>query len=245
MEKDQFVAVETQDWWLLQPDLEPALEDRRRALGECWNWTELRWYAERVKLEEVFQFLELNRADLLRELDEVNDDLYRRQKWVDDVIKAKKPPEPTTPESAAPAAKKAAETEPAQPSAPKKASAFGRRGTAEGAPADSSPAPAAQPAGATPGGAAAETEPRKPSPFAKKAAAASGPAAQAAAGAAESAEQIRASLAQLAADPNVPVSAEQVEELLKDPNFASNLAQAEAAIEAELAAELAAAQADV
>jgi hypothetical protein len=244
MEKDQFVAVETQGWWLLQPDLEPALEDRRRALGECWNWTELRWYAERLNLEEVFQFLELNRADLLRELDEVNDDLYRRQKWVDDVIKAKKPPERTTPESAAPAAKKAAEAKPAQPSAPKKASAFGRRSTAEEAPADSSSAPAPQPAGATPGPAAAGAEPRKPSPFAKKAAA-SGPAAQAGAGAAESADQIRASLAQLAADPNVPVSAEQVEELLKDPNFASNLAQAEAAIEAELAAELAAAQADV
>ena len=66
MEKDQFVAVENQGWWLLEPDLDAALEERRRTLGECWDWTDLRWYAERLKLEEVYQFLELNRADLLR-----------------------------------------------------------------------------------------------------------------------------------------------------------------------------------
>ena len=40
----------------------------------------------------------------------------------------------------------------------------------------------------------------------------------------------------------MPVNAQEVEELLKDPNFATNLAQAEAAIEAELEAELAAAE---
>jgi hypothetical protein len=244
MEKDQFVAVDTQGWWLLQPDLEPSLEERRRALGECWNWTEPRWYAEHLKLEEVFQFLEVNRADLLRELDEVNDDLYRQQKWLDDLIKAKKPPAANAPAEAAPVAKQVAAANPAPPSAPKKASAFGRRGAAEGASAESASAPTAQPAGAAQGSAAAGAgQPRKPSPFARKAAAANEPAAQAAAGAAESAEQIRASLTELAADPNVPVSAEEVEQLLKDPNFASNLAQAEAAIEAELAAALAATEA--
>ena len=58
MEKDQFVAVENQGWWLLEPDLDAALEERRRTLGECWDWTDLRWYAERLKLEEVYQFLE-------------------------------------------------------------------------------------------------------------------------------------------------------------------------------------------
>ena len=130
MEKDQFVAVENQGWWLLEPDLDAALEERRRTLGECWDWTDLRWYAERLKLEEVYQFLELNRADLLRELDDASD-LYRRQKWLDDVIKAKRPAKPTTAEEAAPAAQKAADARPAQAPAAKKASAFGRRPAAE------------------------------------------------------------------------------------------------------------------
>ncbi len=174
MEKDQFVAVENQGWWLLEPDLDAALEERRRTLGECWGWTDLRWYAERLKLEEVYQFLELNRADLLRELDDASD-LYRRQKWLDDVIKAKRPAKPTTAEEAAPAAKKAADARPAQAPAAKKASAFGRRPAAEGTPAGSPPAanaPAPAAAGAAP--AAEGAQPRKPSPFAKKAAAPDG-----------------------------------------------------------------------
>jgi hypothetical protein len=243
MEKDQFVIVENQGWWLLEPDLDAVLDERRRTLGECWGWTDLRWYAERLKLEEVYQFLELNRADLLRELDDATE-VYKRQKWLDDVITAKRPAQPTHAEEAAPAANKAAEARPAPAPAAKKASAFGRRAPAEGTPADS--APAANPATPAAAGAAAAAEgaqPRKPSPFAKKAAPRTEPAAPvAAAGGAESVEQIRESLSQLAADPNVPVNAQEVEELLKDPNFATNLAQAEAAIEAELEAELAAAE---
>ena len=110
--------------------------------------------------------------------------------------------------------------------------------------------PADTPAGqAAAGPAAANTAPapptetKKPSPFAKKAAPTE-PEGGAATVATETEEQLRQSLSALADDPDVPLSAEDVEELLSDPDAAQKIAEAEAAIEAELEAELAAAQSE-
>jgi hypothetical protein len=65
--------------------------------------------------------------------------------------------------------------------------------------------------------------PAKKSIFAKKAAPAPAPG-----------PDIKEVLAELAADPNIPLESDEIEEMLKDPDFHTKLAAAEADIEAEL-----------
>lgn len=239
MERDQFVDVDARGWWLVELQVDPALEPKRTALGECWGWTDLQWFADRQKMEEMFRFLEANGPDLLRQLDEAND-VNRRSKWLDDLIEAKRPAAPhTAVQETSPATVKPAGATPAGATAAKKTSPFARMKPAgETQSEQTTDTPAAT-------GAAAPTEaaaPRRPSPFGKKAAPAAEPVAQPPA--AESVEHIKESLSELAADPDVPISQEEVEELLSDPNFEKNLADAESAIEAELEAELAAVESE-
>jgi hypothetical protein len=267
MDRTQFADVDSQGWWLLQAELEPALEEKRKALGECWQWSDLRWYTDRLKLDEVFQFLEASRPDLLRELDEPQD-LYRREAWLDGLIQAKRPPEKAAEAPPAPpVAKKAAGPNVAPPPVAKKASAFGRRqaeGEAQAEPAGVSP-PAAAPA--------PPAEPRKPSPFGKKAAPREQPAAPASAPAAEGAPpppappppaaegappppappppaaeaeqlqqisgEIQDVMSELSADEiaaiagDLGLSAEEVEAMVREPDFASMVVEEQAHLGAE------------
>jgi len=244
MEKDQFIDVDKKSWWLLETEIDPALEQKRKTLGECWNFTDLQWYTERLKMEEVYQFLELNRSELLRELDEAID-LYRREIWLDNVIHAKRPPkQQVAPQE--PAAGKAADVQPKPPAAvpppapAKKPSAFGRAKTAE--------EPAAQAASGTPAaaggpaGAAQQAEPRKPSAFGRKAAAPPAPPPPAAASAAAQeggqvqavSEQIQSVMSDLSADElssiarDLGLTAQEVEAMVNDPEFASMVAEEQA-----------------
>ena len=57
MEKEQFVAVDTPTWWLLERDLDHRMEDLRRELGATFGWTEPTWYTERARLEELYEFI--------------------------------------------------------------------------------------------------------------------------------------------------------------------------------------------
>ena len=266
MDRTQFADVDSQGWWLLQVELEPALDEKRKTLGECWQWSDLRWYTDRQKLDEVFQFLETSRPDLLRELDEPQD-LYHREAWLDGLIQAKRPPEkPAGAPPAPPVAKKAAGANVAPPPVAKKASAFGRRqadGEAQAEPAGASPASGAP---------APPAEPRKASPFGKKAApreqpaaAASAPAAEgappappppaegappppappppAAAGDAEQLQQISGEIqdvmSELSADEiaaiagDLGLTAEEVEAMVREPDFAGMVAEEQAHLGAE------------
>ena len=54
MRREQFLDLESEPWWLLERELDPALEERRRSLGQCWGWTDLQWYADPRKLEELY-----------------------------------------------------------------------------------------------------------------------------------------------------------------------------------------------
>jgi hypothetical protein len=226
-----------------------------------------------TQLKEIWDFVQLqSQATQLWETlatAVATGDPYKRADWLNSVAELKQPKKKAgTPQSApagsGPATRvsppEAGGTPPAAPAVAKKASAFGRAKAAQ----DSPGSPAATAAGQTvPGTAAAATpsapptEARKPSAFAKKAAAtadrtaaptaaAPGAAATGAAAtvAAETSEQLRQSLSALADDPDVPLSAEDVEELLSDPDAAQKIAEAQAAIEAELEAELAAAQSE-
>jgi hypothetical protein len=70
----------------------------------------------------------------------------------------------------------------------------------------------------------------------------------AATGGAATVEQLRESLSELVDDPDVPISAEDAEEFLEQPDAAQLIADAaaelRAEVEAELAAELAAAESE-
>ena len=174
MERAQFVDVDNQGWWLLQPELEPTLEEKRKALGASWQWTgDLRWYTDRQKMEEVFQFIEATRPDLLRELDEVQD-VARREQWLDNLIGTKSPPVEAATQEAPPVAQKPATPVTAPAATPRKASAFGRRESDQDR---ESAAPGEAPAGPGASATAPASEPRKASPFAKKAAPVAEPAA--------------------------------------------------------------------
>ena len=90
LQREQFLDLETEPWWLLERELDPALEERRRSLGQCWGWTDLQWYAEVRNLEQLYLFLEQTLPDLLRDLDEAAD-VDRRKKWLDELIEKKQP----------------------------------------------------------------------------------------------------------------------------------------------------------
>ena len=233
MERARFVGVDDQSWWLLQPELEPTLEEKRKALGASWQWTgDLRWYTDRQKMEEVFQFIEATRPDLLRELDEVQD-VARREQWLDNLIGTKSPPVEAATQEAPPVAQKPATAVTAPAGTPRKASAFGRRESDQdresGAPGE---APASPGASAT----APPTEARRASPFAKKAAPVTEPAAPepaASTGAAPAAdeehlqqisEQVQTVMADLSPNElsaiagDLGLTAEQVETMVQNPN---------------------------
>jgi hypothetical protein len=263
MDKDEFTGVKTPVWWLLEPSLDSdVLNEKRKDLGQCWGWDPTTWFAEPDKMVIVFDFLQLHRQDLLRELDVQVDDVYVRSKWLDDLITAKTAPAEKeagqtasagtgqTPPSPAAAAR------PGPTTAAKRPSAFARAKTAEETPAE----PGGDAAAATKtDGTTSAAEPATRSPFGRRAAS-TGEADQASVGEPATAstepttetaasepgtrspgdlptpEQAKDTLAKLAADPAVNFSQEDMEEFLTHPNFAQELADAEAELEAKLAA---------
>ena len=238
MDKDKFTGVTIPVWWLLDLQLGPEdLKEKRKALGKCWGWEEDGWFAQPERIGAVFDFLYPRHQVLLDELDSQVDDAYVRMKWIDDLIQARTSSAEqaatgaaTTAENvaAAPAADQAmAKRE--DPPAPRRASAFGRPNTAEETP-NEQPGEGRAPTGAHSAGTPA-AEPRRPSPFARMAAA-TGPvvrtgaaraetAASAATGPAgvESVEQIKASLSELVADPSVPINQQEADALLEGPGL--------------------------
>ncbi len=257
MERKQFLEdVAVQPWWFAQRDIEnnTILIEKRTKLGQCWNWTADQWYADPLNLEVLYRFLTETRSDLMTALDEAGDDVYKRGAWLDMVITAKGPP----------AAK---EAQPA-PSADKAGEVAGARvGPAASAPAKKpSPFARAKPAGDEEAQPATQTEiaatgtatstgtaaqPAKKSIFKKQAAPTEPAAPQAATQAAETStavpptrEELTETLSSFAADPDVPISEEEAQAALRDPDFAAKLTAAEAELEAQLEAELASAEAE-
>ena len=70
MDKEQFVAVDAQTWWLLERDLDYRMEQLRRELGTSFGWAEPTWYTERTKLEELYDFIAAQGSQPFYELDQ-------------------------------------------------------------------------------------------------------------------------------------------------------------------------------
>ncbi len=255
VEKEQFVDVESGNFWLLERGLEGQLLDARNELGKALGWGGTEWWTEPQKLEEMYQHLERERPELLRELDDVND-LDKQKRWVSDVtdtvpsVGASAAP-PTVADAAvsvAPAAPSASEAAAptAPPLAPRKVSPFAKKAaepaqTTTQADDGVDVAPAASEA-------AAPTAPplaaRKVSPFAKKAAEPAQTTTQADDGvdvalvkdaATETVETIRETLSGFGEDPDIPIEPHEVEKMLNEPDFHQKLADEEAKLEQELA----------
>jgi hypothetical protein len=242
MEKSQFIDVSTPGWWLLELRLDPPLDEMRRKVGACWAWTDSDgWFAKPDSLSQVFQFLVDNKRALLDELDQPQD-VYQREKWCQDLIEARTPGQEPAEQPAGRGAAPAGGQSPAAPPPappPKRVSAFGPKAADQ--------IQASQPAEAAEARAAVETaEPRKPSPFARKAAPTAEPVPPSpAAGGDESPPpppptlaELEDTLSGLVENPAIPISKEEFQEAVQDPDFGAKLAAAESELEAELAAEL-------
>jgi hypothetical protein len=139
VEREQFVAAESPSWWLLEADVDYRIEELRTDLGASFGWTERGWYRERVKLEELYDFIVRHKNDLFYELGQAADDLSR-QRWIASVLELRRPPAATSASApAGPGSSGSAGTTPANGAPPRK-SAFGSKSQLEAAAADTTPA---------------------------------------------------------------------------------------------------------
>jgi hypothetical protein len=124
MEREQFVAVETPTWWLLERDVDYRIEELRTNLGASFGWTYPTWYTERAKLDEVYDFIVAQGSELFYQLEQAADE-ERRQRWLGSLVALK---EPATAPPSAPAPIQSAPTG-ATPAngAPPRRSAFGSK----------------------------------------------------------------------------------------------------------------------
>ena len=227
MEKEQFVAVDTPTWWLLERDLDHRMEDLRRELGATFGWTEPTWYTERARLEELYEFIAGRGTQLFYELDQAIDD-HGRQRWLGAVMDSKKPLEsgPAPMASASPAGNGAA---PTSEVAPRK-SAFGPKSQPEQASEAPAATGAAPPARKSIFKAKSQPEPAAPEK-ADGGQAGPGEAVRGDQPLDQVDQQIQTVMAELSTDEldsiasELGLSPEEVEALVREPDFAALVAE--------------------
>jgi hypothetical protein len=100
VERQQFVEADPGSWWFTEPSPDLRWHPARIELGEARGWTDVSWFTERVKIEELYQALENEAPQLLRDLDFLIDD-DQRIAWVQSVHDAlADPPRASAPEQA-------------------------------------------------------------------------------------------------------------------------------------------------
>jgi hypothetical protein len=141
MDRTQFVDVANQGWWMLEPNLESAVEVKRQELGSSFDWPgDALWYTDPQKLEEILRFMDASGSNLLTTLDGVQDD-YARQQWVDDLIAEKKAADTAAQAQSAGTGREEEQIEAPEaeatpePQAPKKAGLFAKKPAAVSEPA--------------------------------------------------------------------------------------------------------------
>lgn len=82
MERQAFVEIGPEPWWLQQRDLDYRLVELRLELGTThFAWNDPEWYLDTVHLDELYRYLESSQPQLLHELDEAIDAEQRLQ-WL-------------------------------------------------------------------------------------------------------------------------------------------------------------------
>jgi hypothetical protein len=145
VERQQFVEADPGSWWFTEPSPDLRWHQARIELGEARGWTELSWFTERMKIEELYQALENKAPQLLRDLDFLIDD-DQRIAWVQSVHEAlSDPPRASAPEQAvhttAPPAPVAKDERPAEASVAKRPAGGLFAKKAADAPPDPAPDP--------------------------------------------------------------------------------------------------------
>jgi hypothetical protein len=249
MNKEEFLDVNREDWWLVDPAAPDQVKQVRDELGAALGYqSEPDWYTKPERLESLWALVE-NNSELQAEFEAAATDLDKRpvlvEKLTEKTEEANAPEAAEAAEQAASAAPGAtASTAPAPPEAPvapPKKSLF-HKAEAETAESESAESTAATGAGVAAG--SADTTPlSKPSPFAKKPAEsaetattsppASGPTA-ATDGPVEvvhvDVEELKSEVSVLLESSAIDLNKEDVDKLAEDPNFDEHLAEASAAL---------------
>jgi hypothetical protein len=243
MERDEFVVAVS---WLSEADVDYWSPNPRSDVGAAFGWTEAdRWYTERARLDEVYDFIQAHGNDLFYRLTEAIE-VDQRQRWLVSVAELKSPVLTPVAQQANSAASPATPATPASET-PARKSAFGSRSSAESASQESAVASAA-PAGP------AATSPARKSIFKAK----SQPESQPATGTATTAssrpappeeqvgavdQQIQTVMSELSADElsaiakDLGLSPDEVEAIVGESDFAEMVAELVTEEQAPLAAE--------
>lgn len=229
MQKDQFVDLNN-PWWLVQPTIDSApLQSARDQLGQNLAW-DVRWYEDPYKVEELYHGIEARGSQLLVDLDQATDEASQLA-WIEQVLQLTQPaaaaPTNAEPANAQPAteaatAVPAAEAAPAAPADPQWDANWGmftryENGNYEYALSNvmADGPGAAAPAGQPDGKWHQSTD---------------------AAGAArQEVMELKATYQEIAADPEAAgITPEVLDQVLSDPAFQANLAEAEKQLDEEL-----------
>lgn len=93
MEQQQFTNPQTEGWWLTANELDNQMEDRRSQVAVLLGTNERQWYGLETLLLKLWTEMGQDRDILLRELDEAADDASKRLNWLDRLIEALTPEE--------------------------------------------------------------------------------------------------------------------------------------------------------
>lgn len=216
--KDDFANPQDGGWWLVE-QLSAELEPRRVALGAARGWNYEAWYTEPPKLEELYDWLAANDAQLLNDLDYAEDETTRA-KWLDDFVAAVAVEEESSPEAESAEVVEATEAKEAEPEtsvappAPVKKSLFANK-HAEDAKSEQEETEAQEPEESEPERAQDREEGQAvaaPTPEEEEAAAAAAEVLEHA----DLASETKKVLEEYITNSAVPVDAGEVEELLKE-----------------------------
>ncbi len=111
MDRDRFVTIESDPWWLVERDVDYRIEEARKSLGELFGWLDPTWHSEPTRLEELYRFLDNDHRPLLEELDYATE-VDGRVQWLTEVATARRPPAAEPSPAAEPPPPSARETEP-------------------------------------------------------------------------------------------------------------------------------------
>jgi hypothetical protein len=92
MNKDQFAPDPPETWWLLEADVNYQVEEGRKDLDKSFGFADALWYTKKVNLEAVHNEIEQSstRDQLWYELSQAADP-DSRKKWLGSVAQLKRP----------------------------------------------------------------------------------------------------------------------------------------------------------
>lgn len=245
MEKEKFVDVNN-PWWLLERDIyNIELKNARDQLTKNLQW-DITWIQDQYRVEELYQGIYSRNSYLITNLLDEATDEYKQLEWLKEVLTLTQPPEQAKADAAPQTAN--AQTAPAQTATEQAAATTATTAEQAATTPTATEEPAASwdanwgmflryvnnsyqyslstvladgPGTATPTGSSDGHWHDSP---------------ESAGAARHESTQLRDSLNEMAQNPDIPISAEDVAQVMKDPNYQQAMEEAARELEQELAA---------